>query len=292
MIPSDYEIEIEEKKSEIFRFVYTAKSDKMKKHLVMLIILLPIALNAQQNSDILYSVYYDARFRIWEDSNRFHEDRKVLEICPNQSHFYGVMQNIREEFIDSMSTHGGDMLEAMYRYPTPRQSYHVYKNHPMVGQLTYHDKSPRGLIYNDYMERPVWRILPGDTTIIGYKCQKAITVFRDREWIVWFTTDIPVSEGPWKLWGLSGLILQAEDSKHDFSFICTEIIPETDKQMKPPKTGKFIRCTRRRFNAENRAYGRDPIGYLKKTGKQVGPGFDANGKPIVYKVRVPVFLDY
>ena len=67
----------------------------MKKHLVMLIILLPIALNAQQNSDILYIVYYDARSRIWYDSSRFLNDRQAFEICPNQSHFYAFMQIIR-----------------------------------------------------------------------------------------------------------------------------------------------------------------------------------------------------
>ena len=47
-------------------------------------------------------------------------------------------------------------------------------------------------------------------TILGYECHKATTKFRGREWFVWFTEDIPVSLGPWKLNGLPGIILQAE----------------------------------------------------------------------------------
>ena len=35
----------------------------------------------------------------------------------------------------------------------------------------------------------------------------ATTHFRGREWKVWFSEEIPLSLGPWKLGGLPGLIL-------------------------------------------------------------------------------------
>ena len=47
-------------------------------------------------------------------------------------------------------------------------------------------------------------------TILGYECHKATTAFRGRVWTVWYAEDIPVSLGPWKLNGLTGMILQAE----------------------------------------------------------------------------------
>jgi GLPGLI family protein len=46
-------------------------------------------------------------------------------------------------------------------------------------------------------------------TILGMECHYAKTKFRGREWKVWFTEEIPVSLGPWKLNGLPGLILKA-----------------------------------------------------------------------------------
>ena len=37
-------------------------------------------------------------------------------------------------------------------------------------------------------------------------------------WEVYFTTDIPINKGPWKLWGLPGLIVRAEDKDRYFRY--------------------------------------------------------------------------
>ena len=42
--------------------------------------------------------------------------------------------------------------------------------------------------------------------------------FRGRRWTAWFATDIPISDGPWKLGGLPGLILEAYDKGHQYTF--------------------------------------------------------------------------
>ncbi|QKG80143.1 GLPGLI family protein [Tenuifilum thalassicum] len=68
-----------------------------------------------------------------------------------------------------------------------------------------------------------WKI-EHDTKIIGrFKCQKATCTFRGREYSVWFTPDIPVSFGPWKLSGLPGLILEAADKRSEILFRAVEI---------------------------------------------------------------------
>lgn len=53
-------------------------------------------------------------------------------------------------------------------------------------------------------------------TVAGLTCVKATTDFRGRQWIAWFTPDIPLAFGPWKLNGLPGLILEAADSTNKF----------------------------------------------------------------------------
>ena len=62
-----------------------------------------------------------------------------------------------------------------------------------------------------------WKIQEDTISIGNFKCKKAIGDFRGRSYIVWFTEEIPLPYGPWKLYGLPGLILQAEDTEKMFT---------------------------------------------------------------------------
>ena len=55
-----------------------------------------------------------------------------------------------------------------------------------------------------------WTIQDSVKYIKNMKSHLATTTFRDHEWEVWFTMEIPISDGPWKLSGLPGLILEAQ----------------------------------------------------------------------------------
>ena len=74
-----------------------------------------------------------------------------------------------------------------------------------------------------------WRLVPGQETILGYKCLKATCTFRGRNWTVFYAPDIRVSYGPWKLHGLPGLILYAEEStgQHFFEAVGIRKKPST-----------------------------------------------------------------
>lgn len=68
-----------------------------------------------------------------------------------------------------------------------------------------------------------WELQEETKYISSFNCQKAIGQFRGRTYTVWFTFEIPVSAGPWKLNGLPGLILEASDSKNQFHFFAEKI---------------------------------------------------------------------
>lgn len=68
-----------------------------------------------------------------------------------------------------------------------------------------------------------WEIKNNYKTIQGYTCQKAKGKFRGRTYKVWFTKEIPLPYGPWKLFGLPGLILEAKDTRGQVKFKLVEV---------------------------------------------------------------------
>ena len=75
------------------------------------------------------------------------------------------------------------------------------------------------VILKDVVENIDWKIAKETKKIGEFKCQKAETDFRGRHYTAWFAPEIPISNGPWKLQGLPGLILEASDDKKQVSFV-------------------------------------------------------------------------
>ena len=63
-----------------------------------------------------------------------------------------------------------------------------------------------------------WTLGKETKTICGYKCQKATTRWRGRNYEAWFTQQIPLKSGPWKFGGLPGLILKIYDTIHLYTW--------------------------------------------------------------------------
>ena len=142
-------------------------------------------------------------------------------------------------------------------FPHVRMGTYVYKNYP-TGQMTITDRiSSQGYRYADSLHAQTWTM--GDSTreVLGYTCQQATADFRGRRWTAWFATDIPVSDGPWKLGGLPGLILEAYDEgqQHVFTAVGLERVADEpiifnqkdghNRRFEPTNRLDFLRMERR-----------------------------------------------
>lgn len=75
-----------------------------------------------------------------------------------------------------------------------------------------------------------WEINYTETKKIGqYLCSKATVNFRGRKYIIWYTKKIPLRFGPWKLFGLPGLILEAYDETLMYRWVVKKIGQIDDK---------------------------------------------------------------
>lgn len=71
------------------------------------------------------------------------------------------------------------------------------------------------LVQADY----TWTLTADRDTLSGYPCIKATTNYAGRNYEAWFTTEIPISDGPYIFNGLPGLIVKLNDSQNHYIFI-------------------------------------------------------------------------
>ena len=111
--------------------------------------------------------------------------------------------------------------------------------------------------YSEPIEERCWKIMDDSTkNVLGYECIMATAKYHGRHWTAWFTPEIPVDAGPWKLLGLPGLILEASDSTGHHHFTVNGIqsvnmnIPPVYEPYSYEKTTrkKFLELCRFRYD--------------------------------------------
>lgn len=99
-----------------------------------------------------------------------------------------------------------------------RFSYQILKNYPK-GSYTYYNKVlPDFLQYTEPFQVFQWELLDETDSIGNYPVQKAHCTYGGREWVAWYTSSVPISDGPYKFRGLPGLIIKMYDEKEHYVF--------------------------------------------------------------------------
>lgn len=246
----------------------------MKKSYFILLAFLSVVVNAQVNR-----FFYDYKY-ISDSTNRAEvkSDVMLLDIDKNGSKYYS-----REKFVAD-STMKADIAKQMKggfggsinvrRNMKPGTTLStVTKKYPdysvsfseNIGNTTYKMQED---------QKPEWKILPEKQKIGEYNTQKATTNFGGRSWTAWFSTDIPFQDGPYKFYGLPGLIVKIEDKtgSHIMTLIGnkkTEAASEEDIQIPGLTTigigGKEIEINKKQFKKAWKDYLTDPTKDMKQT---------------------------
>jgi len=94
-----------------------------------------------------------------------------------------------------------------------------YFKEPSVSRLvTVEVAAGKAYTFSESLPVIDWNIEQQTKTIGGFPCQKATAAFRGRRYTAWFSTKLSYNNGPWKLGGLPGLILEAEDDSKEVVF--------------------------------------------------------------------------
>lgn len=114
-----------------------------------------------------------------------------------------------------------------------------------------------------------WTLTDDTLTVCGYLCHSATTALHGKRWTAYYTEDIPSSAGPWRLCGLPGLILHAEDDGRIHSFTAemikkdgASIFYEHNAITNKIPEETLVRQKNKVFG--NRLYARNPTYYIDK----------------------------
>lgn len=153
------------------------------------------------------------------DKANIGEEYFILERGKDKSQFMSLnsykRDSVTTEMVNGLNTRITKL--DLTHIPKTNFTYRIIKD-PSKKQIIFYDR----IIRNDfiYEENPdfKWKIT-GDKKIIGnLKCQAALLSYAGRDYMAWFTNDIPVSDGPYKFYGLPGLIVEMEDSGKQYRF--------------------------------------------------------------------------
>lgn len=118
-------------------------------------------------------------------------------------------------------------------------------------------------IVEEPLENIEWRLVEDSTkNVLGYDCVMATADYHGRKWTAWFTPEIPVQTGPWKLAGLPGLILEADADNGVYSFVATGI-QNSDRPIMPLYLAdRYEKTTRKDFLKAQRSFLDNPLGQI------------------------------
>ncbi len=206
--------------------------------------LIAAAAFAQQKADIIVS--YDCSAKDWR-SDTTNVTKMTLLANSKEAKFFNDIslwndslsstpegaKKLREILMAAcvIRTPDGGVVVDMRKGPTKKIHTYVFTNAPTETLRYYSKLGDEQVYYDEPLGEQTWEIGDSTATIMGYECISAETEYHGRKWKAWFTPEIPVPFGPWKLHGLPGLILKAEADNGN-GYVATGL-EETDRTMTP-----------------------------------------------------------
>lgn len=235
---------------------------------ILFIFLIPLISNSQSKikEDFKYKITYELTYAL--DSTKLDSEKKdvmILLIGDDYSAFSSRAKFFRGEIIvegNSAST----SKAAKTDFP-----YTIIKN-PENNELFYTMQIAEDFFYyNQKLDLFNWKLTDETRKIDDFNVQKATTTYAGREYIAWFTQDVPVSDGPFKFNGLPGLILEIADSQNHYSFKFASLEKLEPKQPFRIKLKNYIETTKEDMFKTRYRYRRDPFTYVNNPNITISP---------------------
>ena len=193
----------------------------------------------------------------------------ILQMAPEKSYFYNPqsyyvdsMENdpqgriLYEEALKASISQGKDMFKFLSQQGfMPESRYRCLKDFNNNNMRIWDSNMGSKYRYDIDMADLIWELGDSIKTVVGYECQNAYSDYHGRKWEAWFSPDIPIKDGPWQLFGLPGLIMEAttDDGLYSFEIIG---IQECNESFKPTFEDEKYFITKRKSFLKQKDYSR------------------------------------
>lgn len=214
-----------------------------------------------------------------ELEDNFTTDHMLLQIGPDGLSKFSSYKNLTVDSLLMNITQEQVAEAAMDGKLSNGEFMTIYKNYPEEGKLTHTEKICTDWFrYEEEVPELEWELGDTTTTILGYECHGAVCNFRGRRWTAFYTEEIPLMEGPWKLQGLPGLILKASDKDGHYRFECIGIKSNGDRPIAIYKV-PFTTTSRLKYYDAKHRYDVNPYAYYEAGGNGHIDVYDQEGNP-------------
>lgn len=232
--------------------------------------------SAQTDSVSILRFVYECQDINFKESRDYNDIMNLDIQHDGSSHFYSIYN----DYLTASNLEGKNLDEVLSALDSSKKGalFQIFRN-ATNNELTFVTTAPDNFYYKEKELGLEWSIKDGDTmSICGYLCKKATTTLSGRNWTAWFSEELPIGNGPWKLYGLPGLILSAHDADNFFQFTCIGIEQAIISQ-EQINTKSYTRCTNTEYQKQLRLQAKDPTNYaLRKLGL---PSITANEATIM-----------
>lgn len=208
-------------------------------------------------------------------------DTMILQIASDGVSKFSSLTNIMADSV-CMTTTPEQRVDAILEGKLKRgEMMCIFKNYPSVGRVTHTEQICQDWFrYDEEMPVMDWELTDSTKTILGYECAGAETDFRGRHWRVFYTPDIPLMEGPWKLHGLPGLIMEAKADGEEYTFGCIGIRTASPREITLYDV-PYNNTDRRKYYDTRHRFDINPYGYFESSGGGTISVSDEDGNPVL-----------
>ena len=216
----------------------------MKK--IFLISLILLSSNMSQAQDFLRLTYlYSHKM---EAEGRFRNYEMQVDYDGRTSYFYNELSYRKDSLNVIAFDKNGDIADQdayakSTRLPATTNESSIID----FADGTFTQRYDEVAIFNGTMPivLPQWKVNDEEESeLSGYKCKTADGDFLGRHWTIYFTEEIPISAGPWLLWGAPGLIISATDSENLIKFRLTGVSKVNESRLDKSRACWNIRESR------------------------------------------------